>query len=164
MTSIRHEYLTKGVDAYYKDNSDDYANPHYTGVIECLKTLRYQSYCDLACGYGLASQVVSPVYGIDKYLFERYTKETGNVCYPYSFRDIAFDYSLSIPDAECCVISYAFDIIPNDIRDLFLFRLSLNFKYLVLLRPNRKIENHSNWCFDSLLKIDKTVMTTYVRK
>lgn len=166
---IRQLYDDQGVVGYYSENSDTYQNPHSKFAIDCLVNQwnkNFKSVLDLACGDGLitkhltSNHMADVIYGCDKFMYERYTKETGNVCYPLSFEDIA-SFNFDIPKVDIIVISYAIDLIPKSYLNQFLLALSFFSEYLLIIRPNNHSIDETYWKAANSFKSGKSKSILY---
>jgi ubiquinone/menaquinone biosynthesis C-methylase UbiE len=65
---------------------------------------------DLACGSGEVTSIISciftnvEIFGIDPYTFKNYHNNTGKVCYPLSFENLAQLNDLELLRLKCDVI------------------------------------------------------------
>lgn len=151
-TAIRNQYTSLGVSAYYETYKDSYINPHASQALDCLDELwqpQWTSALDLACGEGLVSKFLSSkgihsLYGCDKYMADRYTKETGNVCYRQGFEEIAC-FTCELPTVDAVVISYALDLVEASYLPNLLLALSMIASNLIVIRPNNHVIDHFSW-------------------
>lgn len=168
MQAIRQQYDSYGIDQYYQNHSDNYLNPHTESVIECINVLyeenRHRTVFDFACGDGLISKWIgtrSTVIGCDAYMHKRYKQETNNPCYNLSFNDF-INFDNKITDMfDLSAISYAIDLIPNDICPMVLYRLALISKELIVIRPNNHIISSPYWELVDYIRKDKSKATLY---
>lgn len=168
MTSIRENYIEKGVAAYYSDYGNEYENPHAQDVIKCLRYFyqkdKHQKILDLACGDGLITKWIgnkSDVIGVDGYLHKRYTIETGKKCYPYTFANIC-DFNNSIENNfDLIIFSYAIDLVETSYIQQLLYRLSLISKELLIIRPNKHLINSPFWDYQRFHYEGKAKATLY---
>jgi SAM-dependent methyltransferase len=100
LASIRSQYESKGVAAFYRDEGDDYRNPHEETIGRLLAQivpawqLDLTNVLDLAAGSGevtlaLRTLGAQRVAGIDPFTFRAYAKRTGNVAEQFTFAQIA---------------------------------------------------------------------------
>jgi len=98
--SIRSRYESLGVDAFYRDEGDEYRNPHEEAIGRLLAqivpawNLDLTSVLDLAAGSGevtLALRALGArrIVGIDPFTFRAYAKRTGDVAQRLTFAQIA---------------------------------------------------------------------------
>lgn len=167
--SIRKEYETLGVDTYYSDNADSYHNPHAGFALACLDNLwsdQFKSVLDFACGDGLISKHLKQkhsdlvIHGCDKFLHERYKKETGNSTFSYSFEDVANGIA-NLPEVDVIVFSYAIDLVEKSYLNTMLYYLSRISKNLIVIRPNSHIVEHFSWCSVKQVKHEKAKAVLY---
>ncbi len=174
---ITEQYRTIGVQEYYQDpvTQATYENPHQDYVTDCLMNSFYQyftedaSVLDLACGNGLVSNIlkqcgVSDIEGADKYMYDRYTEETGFVCYPYSFEDIANFNCICEKRYDVIICSYAFDLVPESYRKKLLYALSTYADTLILIRPNSHVVEPSIWVDVHQCKFQKSRAIVYQKE
>lgn len=171
-TAIRNEYTQMGVGNYYLQHANTYENPHSAFAIDCFNQLwkpQFTSVLDLACGDGLiskhlkASQFKGAIVGCDKYLSDRYTKETGNLCHVFSFEDIA-NGQHTLPKVDVVVISYALDLIEKSYLNNFMFALSLITDHLIVIRPNNHKVEHFSWSVEKDVRCEKARGVLYKTK
>jgi len=174
---ITEQYRTLGVQQYYQDPNTQatYENPHQDYVNDCLMNSFYQyftedaSVLDLACGNGLVSNLlkhcgVSDIEGADKYMHDRYTEETGFVCYPYSFEDIADFNCIFEKRYDVIICSYAFDLVPESYRQKLLYALSTYTDTLILIRPNSHVIDPAIWLEVHQCKFQKSRAIVYQKE
>ena len=174
---ITEQYRTIGVQEYYQDPNTQatYSNPHALFIENSLRTIFCENFTegvtvlDLACGDGLISSIlkecgVSDIEGSDKYMYERYTNETGFNCYDYSFEDIA-DFNCTFDKHyDVIVCSYAYDIVPESYKQKLLYALSTYTDNLILIRPNSHIVDNSIWQELQYCKIEKSRAVLYKKE
>jgi SAM-dependent methyltransferase len=95
--AIRTEYAEKGVEAYYRANANAYENPHFPYIQQLLAQnqarIDYQNVLDLACGGGEVALILRELgfektTGCDPFTKRLFVKNTGLLCFNYSFEDI----------------------------------------------------------------------------
>lgn len=152
MISIRENYIEKGVESYYSNYGNEYENPHTQDVIKCLRYFysknKHKKILDLACGDGLVTKWIgnkSNVIGSDGYLHKRYTRETKNKCYPYTFADICDFNNYIDNNFDLIIFSYAIDLVESSYIQQLLYRLSLISKELLIIRPNKHLIDSPFW-------------------
>lgn len=174
---VTEQYRKIGVQEYYKDTNtqQNYINPHAEYVNESLLNAFYEYFTedatvlDLCCGNGLVSSVLKScgvlnIEGADKYMFERYTEETGFNCFHYSFEDIADFNCMFDKYYDVIICSYAFDIVPESYRNKLLYALSTYTDKLILIRPNSHEINSELWELVHKNKVHKSTATIYKKK
>jgi SAM-dependent methyltransferase len=98
--SIRSRYQSRGVAPFYRDEGDDYRNPHEEAIGRLLARvvvdwkLDLTNVLDLAAGSGevtLALRALGTprVAGIDPFTFRAYARRTGSVAEQFTFAQIA---------------------------------------------------------------------------
>lgn len=155
---ITEKYRTIGIQEYYQSKivQDTYENPHQKFVDMCLIDLYYNcfsentSVLDLACGNGMVSNIlkkcgISNIEGADKYMYNRYINETGFLCYPFSFEDIADFNCIFEKQYNVIICSYAFDLVPESYKNKLLYSLSTYTDTLILIRPNSHVVPETIW-------------------
>ena len=144
MNSIRNKYSQLGVETFYKENADNYQNPHEP-IIQYLIQNYLSSYpknikiLDLACGNGevtktLTSMGFSNIKGLDPFTYKQYKSQTQRYCYQLSFKDIVQGKLNETFDLVIC--SFALHLVPPSMLDQLLYQL--NSKELIVLTPNKK--------------------------
>lgn len=149
MKSIRENYDEFGVSEYYSKFGESYENPHHSNIIECINNIwnpEWKSVIDFASGNGLITKIiesnVTSIIGCDKYLYERYTIETGKHCLPFSFEEVA-DFKEVLPTSDVIVFSYGIDLVSDSYLNKLLYSFSLYTKNLIVIRPNNhKLETY----------------------
>lgn len=168
MPTIREKYEQFGVNSYYLEHGGEYENPHAQDVIKCLRYFynkeQYRKVLDFACGDGLVSKWIgkrSEIIGCDGYLHERYIRETGNKCHPYTFANIC-DFNNSIENNfDLIIFSYAIDLVESSYIQQLLYRLSLISKELLIIRPNKHLINSPFWDYQRFHYEGKAKATLY---
>lgn len=174
---ITEHYRSIGVQEYYQNEETQrtYENPHAEFATKSLLASFHQYFTedatvlDLCSGNGLISSVlkscgVQDIEGADKYMYERYSEETGFICHPYSFEDIA-DFNVQFEKYyDVIVCSYAFDIVPDSYKNKLLYALSTYTDTLILIRPNSHILESDIWEMIHRTKVHKSTATVYKKK
>lgn len=162
--SIRKEYDALGVDTYYSDHAETYHNPHAVFALNCLDQLwndEFNTVLDFACGDGLVSKYltqtknIQSIVGCDKFMFERYERETHHQCFQYSFEDIA-NGQFEMPKVDVIVFSYAIDLVESSYLNTLLYGLSTVADNLIVIRPNNHVVEHFAWALDNVVKVEKS--------
>lgn len=170
--AIRKMYDEFGVESYYSQNSETYENPHSIFALDCILNQwdkEFNSVLDLACGDGLVSkflhskQLAKSIIGCDKFLFERYKKETNFPCIESSFEDIS-NFKTILPNVDIVVISYAIDLVPKTYLNKLLYALSCYSKFLLIVRPNNHSINSEFWTEINYYKSEKSKSFLYKSK
>jgi SAM-dependent methyltransferase len=98
--SIRSRYESLGAERFYREEGDDYRNPHEQSIGRLLEQvvpawqLDLTNVLDLAAGSGevtlaLRALGARKIVGIDPFTFRAYAKRTGNVAQRFTFAQIA---------------------------------------------------------------------------
>ena len=168
---VRNQYKLYGSpDEYYKQEKENYHNPHFEVVKKLLLQLKLesttQSVIDLCCGNGEVTSVLSELYpsatftGVDPYLNEVYERKQKRDCLKLSFKDLATDFE-SFPQTDVIVCSFALHLCPTDLLPTILFNLASKSKYLVILTPNKKPNIHQFWDLIENQKEERVTMKIY---
>lgn len=172
MNGITNQYRKIGVDKYYEDFSFEYENPHKGNVISCLEKIydkKWSNILDLACGDGLISKWIkfynqdAEIIGCDKFMHDRYQKETGNFCYQHSFEDIANHKVSFDTHFDVIICSYAIDLVPSSYMAKLLWELSNISNNLLLIRPNNHLIESYEWTLSNKIKVEKSRATLYTK-
>lgn len=177
--AIRKIYDSIGINKYYQDFADDYYNPHASDIELCLyeqlealyslKEAMNKDVFDLCCGDGLITDLLEKKYqfrsisGCDFYMKEQYQNKHNNVCYQYSFEDIAYK-NIEIPHFDLTIISYAIDLIPKEQLNLFLYKIAEISKNLLIIRPNKHILNDDFFEVKKIVNCGKAKSILYESK
>lgn len=148
MKAIRPLYDTCGVEGYYRDHADEYANPHFSEI----KTLLERNFprfdfsggvLDFAAGGGEVAQVlqklgVEKITGCDPFTFDLFEKNTGLACLRLSFKDVVKGASLG--QYSLIISSFALHLCPP--KDLFplIWNLLQAAPTLVIITPHERPE------------------------
>jgi ubiquinone/menaquinone biosynthesis C-methylase UbiE len=169
MPSIRQQYEQCGVDSYYLEHGGGYENPHAQDVVKCLRYFyskeKHMKVLDFACGDGLVSKRIgnqSKIIGCDGYLYERYTKETGNRCHKHTFQDICDFNNFIENNFDLIVFSYAIDLVESSYIQQLLYRLSTIGKEMLVIRPNKHIIDSPLWSIKEKYNADKSKSALYI--
>jgi len=142
--SIREIYKSIGVEAFYSGGMR-YENPHAREVETLIRnnhiTLPLENVLDLACGTGLVTSSLKTlgyqeVIGLDPFLSEEYTAQTGRTCYRMSFKDI-INYGLPEQKFSCIICSFALHLCKYSMLPNLLWRLSERSNALVVISPSK---------------------------
>lgn len=167
--SVRNEYQKLGVDNYYSLNGNNYENPHAQFIQLCIKKVwqkKWKNVIDFACGNGLITKIIKQTFeieqvqGFDKFLHQRYSVETGEKSYNYSFEDIA-NFDKTIPTSDVIICSYAIDLVDKNYLSKLLYAFTQSSSYLVLIRPNNHEIEHFGWKLIQKEKFHKSRVTVY---
>ena len=165
---------SRGVESFYLKEHDRYRNPHEYRVqkvlgllLDKLQFLKMDAtVLDFACGSGEAAlylQLLYPSIKIsysDPYTKESLLKRISNApFYEYTFKDVVNGalrekYTLIL-------ISYAFHLVPDDMKVAFLVELSINTEYLLLIHPHKKEKDCFGFSLIATTKYDQTVAYLY---
>ena len=143
MIDIRNEYAQYGVEAYYKNNGNNYRNPHESIIGECLSQVideydkRGTNILDLACGSGEVTSCFknASLMGVDPYTHQAYFRRTGKYALPYTFDDIANGVLKCHYDIVIC--SFAMHLIEKSRLPGICAGLSQITSKLIILTPNK---------------------------
>lgn len=148
MKAIRHLYEEHGAESYYREHSDEYANPHYPQIEALLAANLQRLDCsggvlDFSAGGGevtraLAGLGVSNVTGCDPFTFDLFEKNTGRPCLKYSFKDLI--HGAQPGNYSLIVSSFALHLCPP--KELFPLCQALFFAAptLVVITPHKRPE------------------------
>lgn len=183
--AIRQHYDSLGVEEYYKQEGDNYNNPHNNFAIACFNDIwKYKlkqiinnnpnyKICDFACGDGLITKEILrknafeklslSIIGNDKFMSERYKKETKLNCHTHSFNEVANGDS-KIGDVNLTVISYAIDLVEKSYLQKFLYQVALTSEKLLIIRPNKHLLDSPYWDLEYQNKIEKSKGFLYKSK
>ena len=168
---VRNQYKRYGSsDEYYKQEKENYYNPHFEVVKKLLLQLKLepttQSVIDLCCGNGEVTSVLSEIYpsviftGVDPYMNEVYKRKQKRNCLKLSFKDLATDFE-GFLETDVIVCSFALHLCPTDLLPTILFNLASKSKYLVILTPNKKPDIHQFWKLVETQKEERVTMKIY---
>ena len=145
--SIRQQYVAHGVERYYAEHSDAYANPHSEQIAHLV---RQHSRCwnptdrilDLCCGDGAVTQTLqlvgfNNIDGCDPFLYKQYVSKTQRTCHKYNFADIARGDLTDTYDIIIC--SFALHLCPKDLLNVVLYQLARIAPNLVVISPSKKV-------------------------
>lgn len=161
-------YNTIGVEAYYRQNSHTYKNPHHSRIVKAMCTLDFPlgyTFLDLACGSGeatlaLQSNGYKNIEGADPYTNELYVTTTGCNVHNYSFEDIAFHNKLGEIQYDVIVCSYALHLCK--FINLLCTILANHCTYLVIISPSKNPSIPDNlWSLFSHHIVEKTHIRTF---
>jgi len=144
--AIRNKYQELGVEHYYALHGDEYNNPHFTHIHQLLvqnqARLDYSNILDFCCGSGEVSLVLSELgyeaKASDPFTFEAYAKNTGKICWKYSFEDIVkspLDHLFST-----IICSFAMHLCPDDQLFPLVYNLFQSSSTLVIITPHKRPE------------------------
>jgi SAM-dependent methyltransferase len=131
-------------DAYYKQRSESYANPHEDGIaqlfpelVESIHTDDFKTIIDIGCGPGLATSLSKrywpeAVYiGLDKYapMITRYTLEQQST-------GLCQDFAAPIPQGDLAVSIHALHLAtPIELIQFWANLHQAEIKYLLVITP-----------------------------
>jgi hypothetical protein len=153
--SIRSRYERHGADAYYRDHSGDYANPHEPEIRQCLAMakerwpLHLSRVLDLAAGSGEATLALrelgaTVIEACDPYLFAQYERRTGRPAERFSFEDVAAG-ALAGRTYSLVVCSFALHLVEPSRLPAVCQQLSLVSPALLVLTPHKRPDIHTSW-------------------
>ncbi len=164
---IRESYNQSGVDGYYSEQSDSYSNPHTAFVKECLDSIQIDGprIIDFGCGDGLVTKHLMKnksltFVGIDKYMADRYSRET-----KFQAVSLGFDEMINGIDvqADVAICSYVIDLIPDTFIKQVMWSLSQSVERIITIRPNSHRLN-CNWLHETQhIKCGKARLTEYTK-
>jgi len=144
MKNIREAYKKFGVDAFYKENGNNYINPHID-VVRQLTKYAEDNYdiktniLDLCCGSGEVTLALSNklnIIGNDPYTRDNYIKNTGRKCLQFSFDDIQAGLLKDNFDTVFC--SFALHLCEQSKLQQVLWQLSLVCEKLIIITPHKR--------------------------
>jgi len=153
--SIRSRYQTLGSAAYYRDDGDDYRNPHESAIADLLThiaqpwQLDLSNVLDLAAGSGevtlaLRELGAKRITGIDPFTFRAYEKRTGAVAERHTFADVAGG-SLRGREYSLIVCSFALHLCETSRLPAVAQALSSVAPVLLLITPHKKPVLRPTW-------------------
>lgn len=170
-SSVTDQYRSIGVTQYYSEFSERYENPHEHFVVKCLESSfkkEWLSVLDLACGNGLVSKWIkinqnsTKIVGCDKFMAERYKKETGFDCYDFTFEEIACGVKSLNEKFDVIICSYAIDLLDDSYINTLAWQLATIAKNLVFIRPNNHVLNVNGcWKLENMFKHGKSRASVY---
>ena len=155
MSSIRGEYETHGVRAFYEQHGAQYRNPHEQSVARALVTAvrawapDLTRVLDLACGSGevtltLQALGAGAIEGVDPYTGRAYQERTGQPAEPLSFEDVAAG-SLAGRAYSLIVCSYALHLLQPSRLPQLAYTLSQLAPTLLVLTPHKRPHLRPEW-------------------
>jgi hypothetical protein len=156
---MRANYDILGVEGYYKKNNESYQNPHFPVLKRAIGTVFDKLFpllvlnesvglklLDIACGSGevtVASKewadkrlISTSMVACDPFTSKAYFNRIGQECLELNFQDIA---SCQIDDNfDIAFCSFALHLCPESLLYSFMYALSLNTKYFIILSPHKK--------------------------
>jgi SAM-dependent methyltransferase len=153
--SIRSRYQAVGSAAYYRDEGDNYRNPHEPAIVDLLAQiaqpwqLDLSNVLDLAAGSGevtlaLRELGAKRIAGIDPFTFRAYEKRTGNAAERFTFADVAGG-SLRGRAYSLIVCSFALHLCETSRLPAVAQALSAVAPALLLITPHKKPVLRSAW-------------------
>jgi SAM-dependent methyltransferase len=148
MNKIRPLYDEHGVDAYYRDHAETYANPHEVQIRDLVSRHAHlwagYRVLDLGAGGGevtsaLQAAGITDCVGCDPYTFDLYEQKTGARCLRLGFMDIIKGGELGQP-YDLIIASFSMHLCPQ--KDLYslceaLFRVA---PMIVIITPHKRPE------------------------
>ncbi len=166
---MRKQYKLYGsVENYYRNNCLNYSNPHINSIRLCLQHAKtnwkidFSEVLDLACGGGEITSLIGSKDAFDPYTGDLFKNNTGIMCEPFSFEDIALGKA-GDRNYSSIIISYAFHLINKSwIYDL-LSILSTWSDTILILGPTKNLRIPKGlWNFKNQIKIGKTYIFLYI--
>ena len=145
MESITEKYKEQGIEDYYKNNSEEYSNPHEPQVkdllIRNIGKFDCSNVLDLCCGGGEVTKVLlkkgfNNIEGADPYTSKLYIKTTKKPCYVLSFKDILRGKINKSYTSIFC--SFAFHLINKKDLLMIVNELLRNTQTLILITPHKR--------------------------
>lgn len=168
---IRKAYEKQGVEGFYQANKDTYQNPHFSSVKYLVEYAQDNwdigsKIIDLCCGSGEVSKCLkdSEVIGIDPYTYELYKKETGNIVYPLSFKDIVVGkLPKSCNTCDTIICSYAMHLCEESMLPSLLWQIGRISDRLIIITPHKRPECNgiSGWSLSDWIKYARVTMKLY---
>jgi SAM-dependent methyltransferase len=166
---IRNEYARHpgGVDGFYRDHGDTYANPHELAVQLLTKRLVVERdlirseglILDLCCGSGeVTSELLRQGVGAermlasDPYTSVAFDNRIGLPCEPWSFADIANGALATFEAAPLSVVvcSYALHLCESSWLPRLASALARSAKNLVVITPHKRPNLNTTWGWELL--------------
>lgn len=157
---LRNMYDKYGVKHTYQLLVNTYVNPHQNLITQLFikylaKYIKHNSnILDLAAGDGLITKILfnyfSDYYlsidGIDAYLSDLYTSNTGIKCMNLSFEDIALGKLNISKKYDIIICSYAYHLLNKSWIYNFLLEMTFLTKIFIIISPTKNIYiNHPYW-------------------
>ena len=144
--AIRNKYQELGVEQYYAQHGAAYDNPHFAQIDQLLvqnqAQLDYSNVLDFCCGSGEVSLALSKLgyeaKASDPFTFEAYAKNTGNICWKYTFEDVVktpINHQFS-----AIICSFAMHLCPDDQLFALVYNLFQSTSTLVIITPHKRPE------------------------
>jgi 2-polyprenyl-3-methyl-5-hydroxy-6-metoxy-1,4-benzoquinol methylase len=154
-TSIRSEYVERGVAGYYAAQGDAYRNPHEDcarfALAQAVRrwSLDLAHVLDLACGSGemtleLRELGAGEIDGVDPYTAAAYRRRTGRDAMPLTFAEIASG-ALAERRYSLIVCSYALHLEETSRLPGLLRALGQSSSALLLLSPHKRPQLDPAW-------------------
>lgn len=95
--AIRNKYEKLGVENYYRQQGQDYENPHFLQIekiiIQNESRIDYSAILDFCCGSGEVSEIIRQLgytntTASDPFTQEAYKKRFGEACLSWSFEEV----------------------------------------------------------------------------
>ncbi len=145
--AIRNRYAKKGVNAYYREEGAQYANPHFSQVRELLRRnadrIDYTHTFDFCCGAGEVSTAIrelgyAPPIASDPYTGEAYRRRHDASCLPFSFDDVVRGALAGYGPFSSVICSFALHLCPASQLFPLVFQLFQTTSRLVIITPHKR--------------------------
>jgi hypothetical protein len=156
--SIRSEYETRGVRAFYTTSGADYRNPHEAQIRRCIADAvqvwrpDLTHVLDLAAGSGEATLALRElgarrIDGIDPFTADAFAERTGQVAERFTFEDVAAG-ALCGRRYTLIVCSFALHLCEPSRLPAVAHQLSLAGDALLILTPHKRPSLKAEWGWD----------------
>ncbi len=146
---IRNRYAEIGVDAYYREEGTQYANPHFPQVRELLRRnagrIDYAQAFDFCCGAGEVSTVIRELghplpTASDPYTGAAYRRRHDAPCLPLSFDDVIRGALAGYGPFSSVICSFALHLCPAKQLFPLVFQLFQTAPQVVIITPHKRPE------------------------
>ena len=170
MTSVREGYELLGVDTYYQQHANDYCNPHFNTIEIMLKDYILshdigEKILDFCCGSGEVTKILNEcgtyhIEGNDPYTFSLYSKNTGNPCHKYSFKDVVIGKMVNM-HYDTIICSFAMHLCDMSMLDTLLYQLSSCTDNLIIVSPHKRPEINAWFELENSFERNRVKMKVY---
>ena len=154
MVSVRKAYEDLGAETYYREQGENYRNPHEPVLVSCLHDavskweLNLDHVLDLACGSGEVTLALQKnganITGNDPFTFAAFEKRTGKPALRFTFRDIAGG-ALHGEKYTLIVCSFALHLAEASVLPVLCQQLAAISDTLVVLTPHKRPDLKTAW-------------------
>jgi hypothetical protein len=155
---FRYLYGPGGPDGYYRDNGDDYRNPHEPAVSAAVAfaasqwgdQLDFSRVLDLAAGGGEATLALAAfvpgaiIDGIDPYTHRLYERRAGRPCAAATFEQIALG-AHPLSEYSCILASCALHLVADSWLPTLCLALAASSPDLLVITPLTRPEIREAW-------------------